>query len=44
MNNGKRQSAKNILSQQPNGAKAETLDAAVGQDKARMKSAQLGTR
>ena len=44
MNNGKRQSSKNIFQSQPNGAKAETLDAAVVQDKARMKSARTGTR
>jgi hypothetical protein len=44
VNNGKRQSVKNIFSQQPNGANAETLNASVRQDKARMKSARTGTR
>jgi hypothetical protein len=43
MNNGKRQSAKNVFQSQPNGAKAETLNAAVVQDKARKKSARIGT-
>jgi hypothetical protein len=44
VNNGKRQSSKNIFSQQPNGAKAETLNASVMQDKARISSARIGTR
>jgi hypothetical protein len=44
VNNGKRQSSKNIFFQQPNGAKAETLNASVVQDKARISSARTGTR
>jgi hypothetical protein len=44
MNNIKRQSSKNIFSHQPNEAKAETLNAAVVQDKARISSAQVRTR
>jgi hypothetical protein len=44
MNNGKRQSAKNIFSQQSNGANAQTLNASVRQDKARISSAQVRTR
>jgi hypothetical protein len=36
-NNGKPRSLKNIFQNQPNGAKAETLDAAVRQDKDRAK-------
>lgn len=44
MNNGKRQSAKNVFQRQPNGAKAETLDAAVRQDKGRIASARIGTK
>jgi hypothetical protein len=42
--NGNHQLAKNIFSQQPNGGGAETLDAAVVQDKARISSAQIRTR
>jgi hypothetical protein len=33
MNNGKHQSSKNVFQSQPNGAKTETLNAAVVQDK-----------
>jgi hypothetical protein len=44
MNNGKRQSSKNIFSYQSNGAKTETLDAAVVQDKGRISSARTGTQ
>jgi hypothetical protein len=44
VNNGKHQSSKNIFSQQPNRAKAETLDAPVVQDKGRISSARTGTR
>jgi hypothetical protein len=43
VNNGKRQSAKNIFQNQPNGANAETLNASVVQDKARISSARIGT-
>jgi hypothetical protein len=43
-NNGKPRSLKNIFQNQPNGAKAETLNASVRQDKARKKSARIGTR
>jgi hypothetical protein len=43
-NNGKPRFSKNIFQNQPNGAKAETLDSAVRQDKARKKSARIGTR
>jgi hypothetical protein len=42
--NGKRQSVKNIFSNQSNGVFSETLDASVVQDKARNKSARIGTR
>jgi hypothetical protein len=41
VNNGKRQSAKNIFQNHPNGAKAETLNAAVRQDKGRISSARI---
>jgi hypothetical protein len=44
VNNGKRQSAKNIFQNHPNGAKAETLNAAVRQDKGRISSARIGTK
>jgi hypothetical protein len=44
VNNVKRQSAKNIFSQQPNGANAQTLNASVVQDKARISSARTATR
>jgi hypothetical protein len=44
VNNGKRQSAKNIFQNHPNGAKAETLNAAVRQDKGRISSARTGTK
>ncbi len=44
MNNGKHQSSKNVFQSQPNGAKTETLNAAVVQDKARISSARTGTR
>jgi hypothetical protein len=43
-NNGKHQSSKNIFSHQPNGVLSETLNASVRQDKARKKSARIGTR
>jgi hypothetical protein len=42
-NNGKPRSLKNIFQNQPNGAKAETLNASVRQDKARKNSARIGT-
>src|SRR5918999_3367811 len=38
MNNGKHQSSKNVFQSQPNGAKTETLDASVVQDKDRISS------
>jgi hypothetical protein len=44
VNNWKRQSAKNIFQSQSNGVLSEALNAAVMQDKARMKSARIGTR
>jgi hypothetical protein len=43
VNNGKRHSSKNIFSHQPNGAKAETLNASVRQDKGRISSARTRT-
>jgi hypothetical protein len=43
MNNGKPQSSKNIFQSQPKGAKAETLNASVVQDKGRISSARIGT-
>ena len=43
-NNGKHQSSKNIFSHQPNGAKSETLNASVRQDKGRISSARIGTQ
>ncbi len=43
MNNGKRQSSRNVFQNHPNGAKAEKLDAAVVQDKARIASARPAT-
>jgi hypothetical protein len=43
-NNGKPRLAKNIFQNQSNGAGAETLNAAVRQDKARTKSARTATR
>jgi hypothetical protein len=43
-NNGKPQFLRNVFLHQSNGAGAETLDAAVWQDKARNKSARIGTR
>ena len=42
--NGKPQFVKNIFQNQANGAVAETLDASVRQDKARISSARAGTR
>jgi hypothetical protein len=42
-NNGKPRSLKNIFQNQPNGAKAETLNASVRQDKGRISSARIGT-
>jgi hypothetical protein len=42
--NGKPHFSTNIFQNQSNGAKAETLDASVLQDKARKKSARTGTR
>jgi hypothetical protein len=41
--NGKPQSVKNVFSYQQNGAVAETLDAAVRQDKGRISSARTAT-
>jgi hypothetical protein len=43
-NNGKPRSLKNIFQNQPNGAKAETLNASVRQDKGRISSARIGTQ
>jgi hypothetical protein len=43
VNNVKRQSAKNVFQSQPNGAKAETLNASVRQDKGWVSSARVGT-
>jgi hypothetical protein len=41
--NGKHQSLKHVFQNQPNGAKAETLDASVRQDKGRISSARIAT-